>query len=139
MKIKDAKELTAAAICRLLTADASTSVTSALRTMKTAHVHHLVVVKDGACLGIVSMKDLLRDQSAAWWYGSTRTTTVGEVMQAFIPTVDEDTDLRTALNVMLDKGLTAIPLSRQGKLSGIVTSTDVLRALSLLDKKVEVA
>jgi len=98
-----------------------TSVKEAAKLMQEQKIHHLLVMRGEECLGTIAARDLLgeRDGSAE----------VHELMRRNILLVDESTDIKTALSHMLEHGLTALPLTSEGKVTGILTETDLLRLL----------
>lgn len=56
---------------------------------------------------------------------------VAEVMVSPVPAVAEDTDLRRLAHVLLDTGLPGLPVTDAlGHLSGFVSRTDILRAVT---------
>ncbi len=133
MQAKESKEFAAAPPKKeIVTVSTETSVPDALELMRTFNIHHLVVVRNGECIGLVTSKELLKEVEGATWYGSARTVTVGEVMRFDVPELDENSNVRTALKCMLDNGLTALPLTRKGKVVGIITETDLLRLMERL-------
>jgi len=54
--------------------------------------------------------------------------TVGEVMTRSVITVRPDLDAHDAAQIMLDHKIGALPVIDEGRLIGIVTETDLLRA-----------
>ena len=54
--------------------------------------------------------------------------TVGEVMTRSVVTIVPDLDARDVAQVMLDHKIGALPVIDDGRLIGIVTETDLLRA-----------
>lgn len=114
---------------RLLTVCPETTVGLALRAMRKARVHHAVVMKDSHCLGVVSAKELIASTLGNdEWHGTEKSVTVGETMRQYVPPIAESTDAKTALSVMLRYGVTALPLERDGRVTGILTETDLANA-----------
>ena len=80
-------------------------------------LRHLPVLdKEGALVGIVSEKDLLR----AGGQGS-----VQEVMTRDVITVTEYTALEDAARIMADHKISSLPVIRDDRLVGIITETDL--------------
>lgn len=132
MLAKDAKPFTKTLESRrLVTVPPEISVEEALQKMRQTRIHHLVVMKENHFLGVISSNDLVNEVDAAHWPGTSHWVTVGELMRVGVPVLDEHTDIKTALSLMLEKGLTAIPYQIEGKISGILTETDLLH---LMDK-----
>ena len=103
--------------------------------MSEKHIRHVPVVDDdGAVVGLVSERDLLRraagldsevplsvsdDVSAA--------VKVNEVMTWQVETVEADEDAATAAAVMLENKYGCLPVLEQGALVGILTEADFVR------------
>ncbi|MEJ2209895.1 MAG: CBS domain-containing protein [Anaerolineae bacterium] len=94
-------------------------VRQALEILKERRLRHLPVLDDdGALVGIVSEKDLLRAQPDRL---------VSEVMTKDVVTVTEYTALEEAARIMADSKISSLPVMRNGKLVGIVTETDLFQ------------
>jgi CBS domain-containing protein len=104
---------------------------------------------DGNLLGMVSEDDLTRyveherEIWRGWWsqylsVGRRHTTlaTVNgvkdaarDLMHANVFTVGETTPVADIVEVMLDQGLSRVPVLRDGKLIGVVTRSDLLKTM----------
>jgi acetoin utilization protein AcuB len=120
-----------------VTVSQTTSVADALALMREKKIRRLVVAegKDHAILvGIVSEKDLL--------YASPSPSTtlsvyeipyllaklsVEKVMTRQVIAVEEDSPLEDAALIMADKKIGGLPVVKDGKLTGIITETDIFR------------
>ena len=111
-----------------------------------------VVDAAGAPIGMVSEGDLVGRDAAArasrrdWWLAllaegtelnqefiaSLRTPqrTAREVMSAPVVTVEEDTDIAEVARLLADYRIKRVPVIRDGRLVGIVSRADLLRALA---------
>src|SRR4030095_9337328 len=116
----------------------SMSVLEARAEMARRRFRHLLVVDEGGLLvGIATDRDIrLHPPSPAtrlsvWGinYFAGRLT-VGEVMSKTVLTVDPDRDVRAAARILIDHKIGALPVLDGAKLIGIVTDTDLLRALA---------
>lgn len=112
-----------------------------------------VVDRAGVLVGVVSEADLVAKQvgrpmtrrSALDWIfgdeprpGELRrqgATTVGEAMSAPPITVAPDRPLREAAALMVDRGVNRLPVTDDGRLVGIVTRADVVRAYMRRDEE----
>jgi CBS domain-containing protein len=103
----------------------------ALDLMRTHQFHHLPVVDpQGAIVGILAERDLLM---AALHY-SSGTVDVARVMHRQVVTVTPDTPLREAASTMVRRAIGALPVVSAGRVIGVITETDLFRALvTLLD------
>ncbi|MFC5286734.1 HPP family protein [Actinokineospora guangxiensis] len=110
---------------RVLGVDPRTSVQVALAVMARSGVRHLPVIDHGRCLGIVS-------EAAALWHawaghGDDR---IGACMRAPASQVDQDASLEAAAKAIATSGVDAVVVTADGALVGILTSTDIVRALA---------
>jgi acetoin utilization protein AcuB len=112
-----------------------TPVLDARQLMTNQRIRHLLVEKNGDLLGIVTDRDIRLNMpsqatSLSVWelnYLLTKLT-VSEVMTRSVITIGPDRDARDAAEVMLEHKIGALPVIDHGRLVGIVTETDVLRA-----------
>ena len=99
--------------------------------MQAKGLHHLPVV-DGTrnVIGMVALRDL---QLAARCYGSAPAE-VGDVMHRPVVTINPESDLAAAADRMRTESIGSLPVvdEEDGHLVGIITETDLLRALSEL-------
>jgi CBS domain-containing protein len=105
----------------LLVAPDST-VAEASRTMRAAAASAALVATDPPAM--VTDRDL-RDRVLA--EGLSAETPVRSVMSRPLHTLDEDAPLSRALLLMLDEGVEHVPVSRGGRIIGILTGADLLR------------
>ncbi len=120
----------------LITARPDMPVLDARHLMIEKRIRHLLVTNEsGELLGIVTDRDIrlnLPSQatSLSVWelnYLLTRLM-VGKVMTQSVITVGPDREARDAAVLMLDHRIGALPVVDGGRLIGIVTETDLLRA-----------
>ena len=110
-------------------------------------IRHLPVVEGGRVVGIVSDRDLYKaigprsgtravssDNSKSALQGVPKR--VRHIMRRGVFTVGPDTDIGEAAALMAKRKIGALPVTRSGKLVGIVTSTDLLRVLSRMASRV---
>jgi len=111
--------------------------------MLAERIRHLLVVEDERLVGIVTDRDIRLNlpspaTSLSVWeinYLLARLT-VGQVMSKYVITVAPDRDVRDAARILLDEKIGALPVLDGERLVGIVTDTDLLRAL--VEETVEV-
>lgn len=97
--------------------------------------HILVVEHDTRLVGVISDRDLLRvlSRGREW-----KNITVGDVMTRDTVTVRPETALSIAVGEVLAHRINCLPvLSGDGRLCGIVTSTDLLDAFHRLQASLE--
>jgi len=114
------------------------------------------VVEDGKVVGVVSEGDLIRRQEIgtephpSWWlqllspardrardYVKSHGTTAREVMTRDVATVTEDTPLGEIAALFERRHIKRVPVVRDGKLVGIVSRADLLRAFASAARKVD--
>jgi len=90
------------------------------------HIRHVPVEDDkGLLVGLVSHRALLR-LVATGRAGSEHKVTVGEIMNPDPVTVHPKTSTVDAIRLMREKKLACLPVTRDGKLAGIVTEHDLI-------------
>jgi CBS domain-containing protein len=121
----------------VLTVTASTPVVEALRLLAGRRVSGLPVVDDeGRVRGIVTEQDLLRRAVEPAGHATELAQAVGEVMTAAPHTVSPDTDVADVSHLFSMMSWKALPVVRHGRLIGMVSRSDVVRALSRPDAEV---
>ena len=112
------------------------SVHEAVEVMKTRGIRHLPVVEYGGLVGIVTDRDLrqmLFDPRIQERIGRDAdilvTRTVRDVMTWGVIAIGPQTGLRQAARLMHEQKMGALPVVDAGRLVGILTERDLLRAL----------
>jgi CBS domain-containing protein len=96
------------------------------------HVRHVPVEDDrGFLVGLVSHRALLR-LVATGRAGSEHRVSVKEIMNTQPITVQPDTSTADAIRMMREQKLACLPVTRDGKLVGIVTEHDLIVVASRL-------
>lgn len=121
----------------IVTIHAGTRARDAAQVMRERRIRHLPVVDRGGKLaGIVTDRDLrqtLFDPAIRERVGEAaealNALLVRDVMTWSVITIRPDSDLRLAANLMHEQKVGALPVVRQGKVVGILTESDVLKAL----------
>jgi acetoin utilization protein AcuB len=111
------------------------TVPEASALMKKGNFRRLPVVSDGKLVGIVTDRDLKQAMpsdatSLSIWelnYLISKLT-VGEIMTKDPMTVGESEPLQTAAHRMIQNQIGGLPVLGGGKLVGLITVTDVLKA-----------
>jgi acetoin utilization protein AcuB len=117
---------------KVLTLGPEASAFEALRLCRERRIRHIPVVKDKRLVGIISDRDL-RDASPPLG-DPERVSTMKEIRledvmtRKVITTHPEDTIVHAARE-MYERKIESLPVVDEGKLLGIVTSSDVMRAL----------
>lgn len=108
-----------------------------------------VMMADGTVVGVVSQSDLLHraelgtDRRSKWWLGffaddrrlakefaQSHGQTARDVMARYVVTVSEDLELAEAAEMLDSHRIKRLPVLRDGKLVGMLTRSDLVRALA---------
>jgi CBS domain-containing protein len=100
--------------------------------MRDAGVHHLVVLDGDHVRGVVSDRDIYAGASTAGGLSVNPAVEVQAVMVELQRFVTDESTLREALDILATSGASAVPVVGEQGLTGIVTETDLVRALRLL-------
>jgi acetoin utilization protein AcuB len=121
----------------VLTIDANETLEAARATMLTAHVQHLVVVvvEDGAVVGIISDRDVLAALSpradgrfAREGDAATLRKRAHQVMSHRLVAGTTDMSVHEAAATLLENGIHCLPLlADDGHCAGVFSSSDALR------------
>jgi acetoin utilization protein AcuB len=106
------------------TIPAETAAEAAREIMRRKAIRHLVVVKDGEVVGVVSDRDIGRHGAATRAY-----RTAGHLMTAAPVTVSPETTVRKIANLMRGRTIGCVPVLNRQRLVGIVTVADLLTLL----------
>ncbi len=120
------------------------SIDQVIEVLAERHITNLPVVGDGHYLrGVVSEVDVLRHMVPA--DARARLTkvaadrplpkTVGEIMSADPTSATENTDVADLVQVFMEERYKSLPVLRSGVLVGIVSRSDILRALWRADEE----
>lgn len=131
---------------------ARTPVSQIMQAMVNQEISAVMVIgDDGALVGVVSEGDLVRRQDTVHqrkmdhWLAllaegealnleflhslQLGEQTASTVMSSPVITVDESASLADIADILLKRGIKRVPVTRQGKLVGVVSRRDILRAL----------
>ena len=81
--------------------------------------------RQGRVIGVISEADLLR---AIRDGKELSELTVADIMSTEPISVDEDDDVKKVLDILVERHLVRVPVTQKGKLIGIVSRSDVIRA-----------
>ena len=120
-----------------ITVNPRTPVSEARELMHRKRIRHLLVLEEERMEGIITDRDIRLTlpspaTSLSVWevnYLLTRLT-VGEVMTKHVITTGPDLPVAEAVRLMLVHKIGALPVTEEGRLVGIITETDLLRAFA---------
>lgn len=121
-KVKDVMTKT------VITVEANKTVTEAAALMAENDVGNLIVMDDdNTPIGIVTERDFVRRVLAKEKPSKTK---ISEVMSTPLRVIDPDAPLKEAARRMVRKRIRRLPVIKDNKLVGIITTTDFARHLS---------
>src|SRR5262245_16280949 len=123
---------------KLITVTPDDSVEGAVRLLRQRGVRHLLVMKEGRLVGIVSDRDIKRCMdpgkrkkrkllNIGGLFFLLEPIYVREIMTPDPLTVGPDLSAQEAAALMVAKRFGALPVEKKGETVGIVTETDLLR------------
>jgi len=122
---------------RPIIVDPDTPMLEARQRMVEERIRHLVVVEDARVVGIVTDRDIRLNlpspaTSLSVWELNylLAKLTVGGVMSKSVLVVDPDRPVADAARIMMEHKIGALPVVDGGRLIGIVTETDFVRAMA---------
>jgi acetoin utilization protein AcuB len=120
-----------------ITVDPQTPMLEARKRMLEERIRHLVVIDDARVVGIVTDRDVRLNlpspaTSLSVWEINylLAGVTVGGVMTTSVIVVDPDRLVAEAARIMMDHKIGALPVVEEGRLVGIVTESDFVRAMA---------
>jgi CBS domain-containing protein len=108
------------------TVRSNSTVTEAVRKMNKFEIGSVVVVEGDRPIGIITERDILRRVLEVTM--GAEAMKAKEIMSSPLTTVNDEATVEEAARVMTDRRIKKLPVVRDGKLVGIVTSTDIVRS-----------
>lgn len=112
------KELMSPGVVTVTPAD---SLAVAREQLRIHRIHHLIVMENGRVAGLLSYRDLI---------GKGDTESVASVMSRDVVSVQPWETVRVAASKMIGRSHGCLPVMEGDRVAGIVTSTDLLHAVS---------
>ena len=123
----------------VLSVTPGTPVAETRQLMQRERIRHVLVMDGPKLAGIVTDRDIrLNLPSPAttlsvWEMNALlMKLTAGEIMTTSVITIGPDREVHEAAQLMIDHKIGALPVTDEGRVVGIVTETDLLRALILI-------
>ena len=138
---------------KIITANRYHSLRHILDLMEQNKVGRVVIVDGGRPIGIVTAADIVfaqletpdggapqqmvkftrkaeRASRPKYRYVKSVTITVENIMRSELLTISADEDATRAANIMLESGISSLPVVKDDKLIGIITKTDIMRKVA---------
>jgi CBS domain-containing protein len=109
-----------------VTCEPTATVVEAARVMKQEDVGPVPVVEGDRLVGVVTDRDIVTRVVAEG--RNPESTTIGDIVSSDLVTVEPDTSIDEALNLMSENQVRRLPVVEGERLVGIVAVADVARA-----------
>lgn len=121
----------------VITLNHTDNLDTAERLFKSKNIRHIPVVSGDAIIGMLSYTDLLRISFADGAYEEEESVetvvynmfTIEQVMAKNLISVSSHTTIKEAAEILAKKEFHALPVVDDGKLVGILTTTDLINYL----------
>jgi len=104
----------------------NSTITEVVRKMNKFEVGSVVVVDGEKPVGLITERDILRRVLEVTL--AAEAMKAREVMSSPLVTVGDEVTIEQAARIMADRRIKKLPVVKEGKLVGIVTSTDIVRS-----------
>jgi CBS domain-containing protein len=111
----------------VITIEANKTVTEAAALMTQNNVSNLIVMENNTPTGIVTERDFVRKILAK---NKPTKTKISEIMSTPLRVIDPDAPIKEAARKMIRKGIRRLPVIKDNRLVGIITTTDIAKQLS---------
>jgi signal-transduction protein with cAMP-binding, CBS, and nucleotidyltransferase domain len=112
----------------VLTVDKSISLQEAAGKMKKSNIGCVIVMDDINPIGIITERDFVTKVVSE---GRPLFTRISEVMSSPLITIDPEETIWEASELMKQKRIHKLPVKENGKIIGIVTTTDIVKIASV--------
>ena len=102
-----------------------TSILDALSVMMEKNISALLIIEDGALLGIFSERDYAR--KVILQGKSSKDTMISEVMSSNLITVAQNDSIDRCMQLMTDKHIRHLPVVENGKVLGLISIGDIVK------------
>jgi len=128
--MKNAKTMTIADVMTksVISVDATVTVNEAAKMMEDAKVGSVVIMEDNTPVGIVTDRDFAVKIVAHAYQISTP---IKRIMSSPLISITSDESVRTAADLMHDRGVRKLPVINNGKIVGMITATDIVNLLAV--------
>jgi CBS domain-containing protein len=123
---------------KVISVDKNRSLSDAVNLLEKKRISRVVVTTDGELCGILTEKDVA-DHIGSVRHGKSSPSSlhISTVMNPSLIPIENNASTEKAAKTMLKKGISSLPVLKDGKLVGIVTKTDMVKTLAGSEKKLE--
>ncbi len=128
--MNNAKTLTIADVMTksVISVDATLTVNEAAKMMEDTKVGAVIVMENNTPIGIVTDRDFAIKIVA---HAYQITTPVKQIMSSPLFSISSDESVRTAADLMYQRGIRKLPVIDDEKVIGIITTTDIVHLLAV--------
>ena len=128
--MNNAKTMTIADVMTksVISVDASLTINESAKMMEDAKVGAVIVMENNTPVGIVTDRDFAIKVVA---HAYNITTPVKQIMSSPLFSINSDESVRTAADLMHDRGIRKLPVIDNEKIVGIITATDIVNLLAV--------
>ena len=112
----------------VISVDASLTINESAKMMEDAKVGAVIVMENNTPVGIVTDRDFAIKVVA---HAYNITTPVKQIMSSPLFSINSDESVRTAADLMHDRGIRKLPVIDNEKIVGIITATDIVNLLAV--------
>jgi len=113
----------------IISIDGESLVVDAAKTMIEKEIGSIVVTEEGNPVGIITKSDMLARVIVA--YQDPKKILVKKVMTSPLVSIEKDSTLLDAMRFLRDQDIHIVLVKDDGKLTGIVSEGDLIRAVTL--------
>ena len=128
--MKSAKTMTIADIMTksVISVDSSMSINESAKMMEDAKVGAVIIMEDNLPVGIVTDRDFAVKVAA---HAYQITSPVKQIMSTPLFAINLDESVRTAADLMHERGIMKLPVIEDEKVIGIITARDIVNLLAV--------
>ena len=128
--MKDAKTMTIADVMTksVISVDSSMTINESAKMMEDAKVGAVIVMEDSLPVGIVTDRDFAVKVAA---HAYQITSSIKQIMSTPLFAINSDESVRTAADLMHERGIMKLPVIEDEKVVGIITARDIVNLLAV--------
>ena len=108
----------------LISVDVQATISDAIKCMVENEIGSIIVTEKNLPVGIITERDILKKTCTSHMLCKTR---IGELMGSPLITVDGDTPIGKAAELMTEKNIRRLLVTENGVIKGIVTQKDLMK------------
>ena len=112
----------------VISVDATLTVNETAKMMEDGKVGAVIIMEDNTPVGIVTDRDFAIKIAA---HAYQITTPIKQIMSSPLFSINSDETVRIAADLMHDREIRKLPVIDDGKVVGIITSTDIVNLLAV--------